>query len=410
MLLGPVLGRGHGLAVGSYLARRRHRRDGVDLQVWGSRPAWILLGPVLRRGHGLASGMYGASARSRGRLEPACRGRRHDRSARERPGRRHGAGRRCYRLDSGPVRDELAAAVDKDGVRYVHPHRLNDRAGNKGLLCRNGQRTGKDLNVRETARIDSHRGLARRASRGKVFMAHCRKAIGAVDIGDVGDIDDIHIGVLHVDVTALADIGDIHAVNVMGTAVVPGAVGFAGTEGKPSRDTYAADLDATCEGNQGRRPDRVIFTGTRQPTPTAAVTDPAAIVEWRIAPRLILDPDPAPRLLVHPAAVAVGRPVGIYVCREPDGAVFAVLHPIAIGVQVSSAGDIRAYIVVGNGLSNPLVALLAPGVQVVRVGGLQPLRIYGIGARQFKGLRVFNLLIEPVGSGDPCFRSQICID
>ncbi len=72
----------------------------------------------------------------------------------------------------------------------------------------------------------------------------------------------------------------------------------------------------------------------RNPTPASAHLRPAAVVEGREAPRLVVDPGPAPGVDVGPAAIAVGRPVLRNIAREPDLAVVGRLLEVAIGVEI----------------------------------------------------------------------------
>src|ERR1039458_3027977 len=113
------------------------------------------------------------------------------------------------------------------------------------------------------------------------------------------------------------------------------------------------------------------------PTPTAGKRYPASVVEGRVAPRFILNPNPAPGLVVHPVPIVIRRPTGGNVVRKPDGAVVSSWEPLAVGVQFSRAGNLRAHITIGIGMENLLVAFLAPVVQIVRTAALEPMRING---------------------------------
>src|SRR5690242_10932523 len=59
----------------------------------------------------------------------------------------------------------------------------------------------------------------------------------------------------------------------------------------------------------------------------------------RVAPGLIVDPGPAPRLYVRPMARSVRLPAGGYRAWSPDVAVLAVVAPAAIGTEILVAGD-----------------------------------------------------------------------
>ena len=76
----------------------------------------------------------------------------------------------------------------------------------------------------------------------------------------------------------------------------------------------------------------------RRPRPALVDLHPAAVVEWRVAPRRVVDPGPAPWRDPGPAAVAVRRPVGGDRARHPQRAVFGVVAPDAVLVEVFVAG------------------------------------------------------------------------
>src|SRR5271169_363414 len=75
---------------------------------------------------------------------------------------------------------------------------------------------------------------------------------------------------------------------------------------------------------------------------------PATVMGWRKAPRLIVDPAPAPRRHPPPMAVAVGRPIRGQRVRDPDLAVFAIGPPAARGIERCKAGHRRGH-VIGRG-------------------------------------------------------------
>jgi len=182
--------------------------------------------------------------------------------------------------------------------------------------------------------------------------------------------------------------------------VIPGAIWLAGAEREPDRDANAAKVDAAGKDHECGRPDRMRGRRARYPSPAATERDPTAIVKGSVAPGLIFDPNPAPGRMVNPVAIVVGRPAGRDVVGKPDGAVFGSRLPFAIGVQLGRAGDLGAYVAVGDGMGNLPVALLAPGVEAVWIGDLQPLRIDRIGAGEFKGLPTTDVLLKSTRAGD----------
>src|ERR1017187_7965204 len=136
------------------------------------------------------------------------------------------------------------------------------------------------------------------------------------------------------------------------------------------------------------------------PTPTAGKRYPASVVEGRVAPRFILNPHPTPGLVIYPMSVVIGSPACGHVAGEPDSAVVGAGQPIAIFIQFSRTGNLRADITIGIGVENLLVALLAPVVQIIRTAGLKPLRINGVRAAQLKRLPVSQVLPIAVRAGD----------
>src|SRR5260370_38898978 len=76
------------------------------------------------------------------------------------------------------------------------------------------------------------------------------------------------------------------------------------------------------------------------PAPPAREIVPAAIVERSKSPRLIVNPSPAPRSNPVPIAVAVRSPVHRNMARIPNVAVFWLIAPIAIVVEIVVADDV----------------------------------------------------------------------
>src|SRR5690606_21807556 len=92
--------------------------------------------------------------------------------------------------------------------------------------------------------------------------------------------------------------------------------------------------------DQCRRIHRANVSRAWHPAPAVANVSPAAVMEWRETPARIVDPRPAPRRNVRPAAEAVWSPVVGDVSRAPDITVFRFADPLAVVVQVLVADDV----------------------------------------------------------------------
>ena len=198
--------------------------------------------------------------------------------------------RRLHRFCARRGLDELALLVDEG--RAFNPdwygpggRRLDKRTGGGP-----GLRTVQHLHMVELTHIHCHGGLASRAPGGKVVLAHCSGAGGAIDvcnvgdIRDVGDVHDIHVGLFDVYAAALAHVGDVDLVDITGAGVVPGPVRLTRTEREPDGDAQAANVDAAGKDHQCGRPNRVSGRRAGDPSPAAAERNPTAIMEGSVAP------------------------------------------------------------------------------------------------------------------------------
>src|SRR5271163_1950355 len=87
------------------------------------------------------------------------------------------------------------------------------------------------------------------------------------------------------------------------------------------------------------------------PSPAVAEASPAAIVERRKAPGLLLHPCPSPRSDPGPMAVAIGLPVDGNPTWIPYWAIVGGVVPTAIAAEVFRPDGRRVYIVALIGLS-----------------------------------------------------------
>jgi len=299
--------------------------------------------------------------------------------------------------------------VNKNGPFSADVHRAGRRMTDERLPVRLGFRALDHLHVVKLVSLDPHSSLMHWASCGKVRIAHSRDGDGAVDVGDVDDVD-IHIRGLHVNAPAFGKVGDVDLIDVAGTRVVPGMVRFARTEREPGRHADAAHVHSAGKDHQRGRPDRMSGRSAGNPSPTSVEGDPAAIVEGRVSPGLILDPHPTPGRVINPVAVVIGRPIGGNVVGEPDGAVVSARLPGTRSIQFTGARNFGAYIAVGGGVGDLLVAHMAPMVQFVPLAHLEPLRHDGVGAEQFNGLLKADVLRESTRAGDQGIVGEVGID
>jgi hypothetical protein len=202
-----------------------------------------------------------------------------------------------------------------------------------------------------------------------------------------------------VNLAALLDVGNIHPVNIARTASIPGAIGLAGPEREPDGDASATDLDAPGKSHKGGRPDWPFSTRSRNPAPSAAIAHPTSKVKWSITPRLILDPYPSPWVVVDPMPVVIRRPP-LRNVGKPHIAVIGAGGPLPIGVQIFGAGGFIAYVAKGSGAADLLVAPFTPLIEIILIGWLKPLWVYGIGADKLERLARRSVHPQIVGPGD----------
>src|SRR5574337_692310 len=187
--------------------------------------------------------------------------------------------------------------------------------------------------------VARHRGHgARHAAVGVVAAAARRHA--ARTIVAVEGVDD---RLVDVDV---ADVGDVDVGEVTLRRVEPRHVHVARTEREPAHRTAAAEANryrqpgSADEGHQWRRIHRAHVDRPRHPAPAVPGVYPAAVMEGREAPGLVIHPGPAPRIDPRPVAVAIRRPAGRHRGRVPDVAVLRHGVPLAVLVEVVAADHV----------------------------------------------------------------------
>src|SRR5579864_332420 len=104
---------------------------------------------------------------------------------------------------------------------------------------------------------------------------------------------------------------------------------------------------------------------SREPAPAVSrAPEPATVVKRRPAPGLVVHPGPAIEVGPNPAAVTVRRPFGAY-AGVPNPPVLRHIHPAAAGVEIVSAGDFRADVLIAARPAQVLIAACVPLVEIV---------------------------------------------
>ena len=164
-------------------------------------------------------------------------------------------------------------------------------------------------------------------------------------------------------IAATALLADIDPLAVAGRHRVVRHVAVARRQRQPTHsravdahaDAHAVARPPASPGHQGRRVDRPRDVGPGHPAPGVTPVGPAAVVEGCEAPTRVIHPGPAPGLHPGPAAVAVRRPTGAHGQRQPHRAVFGVLFPAAVAVQLFDAGHLGRHIARRSAALVPLV-------------------------------------------------------
>jgi hypothetical protein len=185
-------------------------------------------------------------------------------------------------------------------------------------------------------------------------------------------------------------IANVHAVYVRGTYTIRRNVNFARTEREPS-DRRAGSHAATHKHNQSGRIDGTHFARTRDPAPAVTDISPAAIVEGRVSPRIVIYPSPAPRINPCPVASVIRSPSGRH-ARKPCIPVIGSGTPVAVFIKILKA-DYAAVAVASRGrilisaltTIRPVVEIIGPPdlihfcVQRISTGeGKALARMYGV--------------------------------
>src|SRR6266478_4125907 len=143
---------------------------------------------------------------------------------------------------------------------------------------------------------------------------------GVVNVRDRGGID--------------SRIADVHPVHILPADLVRGHKNFPGTQRKPSH--IAAEANSNSSPSTANKDHqrgsiyRLHLHGPGHPTPASSDRHPASIVEWRVAPRGVIDPRISPGRNPVPVTLVIRRPARFNMVGEPDVAVVRVVAPVAI--------------------------------------------------------------------------------
>ena len=191
-----------------------------------------------------------------------------------------------------------------------------------------GTRTGIAINIQDR--------LANRLCTGEHIARHRRDGTRDTAIG-VADLTQVRAatGIRGVDAAVIIDVdrgvADIDAIEIIAAGAVRRHIDITRAKWEPAdrraatRSTAAADAQipvvATDKGDQGRRIHRTLIARSRRPAPATTDPRPATVMRRRKAPRRIIHPGPAPRLLPCPMTIAIRHPIRCHIARIPDIAV-----------------------------------------------------------------------------------------
>ena len=185
----------------------------------------------------------------------------------------------------------------------------------------------------------------------------------------VARMDVIDVASAGVENATVADerVVDVDPLDELVAAAKPRKERFAKAQREPANSKPET---AAKEAHKSWPIDRGVKNRSRAPAPPAAKIVPAAVVERSKAPRRIVNPGPAPRADPVPVAIAVRSPSGLNRCGIPNVAVFGLITPGAVVVEVVVADHVARYVVRGDRVIFFAVALSSPTVEAVGAGSL----------------------------------------
>src|SRR6266567_4416184 len=255
-----------------------------------------------------------------------------------------------------------------------------------------GRCRGRNRSVGNIPLVDFYHVLAHGLSGGEGLMGSGGDRAGnaLVDILDVADANVVRVvGV--VDHRGVVDVGDIrvvdrgvryvHVIHVRAAYAIRRHVDLARPQREPRHSNATAPADSNAYGEvraadpgheRGRvdRPNVSYFNHcrswrARHPAPHTANDNPTSVMERCEAPRLIVNPSPAPGRDPNPVAVAVRSPSNYGSVREPDVAILGHGPPATVIIEILVADHVSRDVARRDGALFAAVAVAAPVIEIV---------------------------------------------
>src|SRR6266481_5784430 len=182
-------------------------------------------------------------------------------------------------------------------------------------------------------------------------------------------VHEINVANVRVEDISVADksIAFVDPLKELVAAVEPRKERFAEAKREPADAEAKASAKET---DKGRPIDRRAKNRARAPAPPSAKIVPSAIVVRSKSPRCIINPSPAPRADVVPVAIAIRSPAWGDIVGIPDVAVFRLILPGTVVIEIAVARRFARNILSGNRVVFLQVAVSGPAVEAVRTGSL----------------------------------------
>ena len=183
------------------------------------------------------------------------------------------------------------------------------------------------------------------------------KAVGRMSV-IVIDVDDPRIP-------------NVHVAEVVPASAIPRIERLTPTERAPTISATTTETQAHAPSrsaepcDQRWRVKRPNVDRSRSPSPVAAGIDPAAVVEGRVTPRLVIYPGPAPRRNPHPMTKLIRSPSRSHSNRTPNPTVRRLLGPDSVVIQILIAHSSGRNIARRKGSIESLVPHRAPAIEAV---------------------------------------------
>src|SRR5713226_5709134 len=162
---------------------------------------------------------------------------------------------------------------------------------------------------------------------------------------------------------------DVDDVDEVAAAAEPGEERLAKTKREPAYAEAEPKTPASAkEPNERRSINGRPKERSGAPAPRAANERPAAVMKWSKTPGIVVNPSPTPRIDPPPITVAVGSPTRRHSGGVPHVAVFWLVAPRAVVIEIVITGHVARHIVTRNRAIFFQVALFRPTIQSVGPG------------------------------------------